>query len=103
VSSIGRVYRPGHAIRARLNIRIVRARATLDEIEKNWKPDGVSSFWIAIVHATLRENDPAFEWLERAFQERAGFMVFLKVIGQFQSLHGDRRFEALVKRVGVPN
>jgi hypothetical protein len=78
-----------------------KARAILDEIEKNWKPDGVSSFWIAAIHATLREHDAAFEWLGRAFQERAAFMVFLKIVAQFRGLHGDPRFERLVKRIGA--
>jgi tetratricopeptide (TPR) repeat protein len=78
----------------------VKARAILEEIEKNWKPDGVSAFWIAIVHATLRESDAAFEWLERAFQERAGFMVFLKEVAHFRAtIFSDPRFEALAKRV----
>ncbi len=80
-----------------------KARAILDEIEKNWKPDGVSAFWIAIVHATLRKHDAVFEWLEKAFQERAGFMVFLKVVAQFEGVRGDPRFDALVKRVGLAN
>ena len=75
--------------------------AILDEIEKNWKPDGVSSFWIATVHAALREHDAAFGWLERAFQERAAFMVFLKINALFRGLHGDPRFETLVKRIGA--
>ena len=80
-----------------------KARAILDDIEKNWKPDGVSSFWIASVHATLREHDAAFEWLETALQERAAFMVFLKIVSQFQGLQGDPRFEKLVKRIGASN
>ena len=79
----------------------VKARAILDEIAKNWKPDGVSAFWIAIVYATLHENDPAFEWLERAFQERSGFMVFLKRIERVprDDCPEMPRFVALVKRV----
>jgi len=80
-----------------------KARAILDDIEKNWKPDGVSSFWIAAVHASLREHDAAFEWLEKAFQERAAFMVFLKPSAQFRGLHADPRFERLVKRIGASN
>ena len=81
----------------------VKARAILDPIENSWKPDGMSSFWIAACHAALREHDAAFEWLERAFQERAAFMVFLKTVGQFQELQGDPRFERLVKRIGASN
>ena len=88
------------AVYANLN-ETGKARTIRDEIEKSWKPDGVSSFWLAVVHAALRENDAAFEWLERAFQERAAFMVFMRWIAQFQGLQGDPRFEALVKRVGA--
>ena len=58
-------------------------------------------FGFAAVHATLREHDASFEWLERAFQERAAFMVFLKINGNFRGLHGDPRFERLVKRIGA--
>jgi serine/threonine protein kinase len=79
-----------------------KAREILEEVEKNWKPDGVSSFWIAVVHASLHENDAAFEWLEKAFQERASFMVFLAGLGQFRILHDDPRFAALAKRIGAP-
>jgi serine/threonine-protein kinase len=81
-----------------------KARAILDEIKTAWKPDGVSSFWIAIVHAALHENDVAFEWLERAYQERAGFMVFLNVVEPLhQRLQEDPRFDALVTRISYGN
>jgi serine/threonine protein kinase/tetratricopeptide (TPR) repeat protein len=79
------------------------ARRILEEVERNWKPDGTSSFGIAAVHACLGEKDAAFEWLEKAFQERVGFLVFLKVALQFDNLHGDPRFDALVKRIGIPD
>jgi len=79
------------------------ARRILEDAEKQWKPDGTSSCWIGGVRACLGEKDTAFEWLERAFQERAGFMAFLKTHPLFENLHGDPRFDALVKRVGIPD
>ena len=79
------------------------AGGILEEIEKNWKPDGTSSFWIAAVHACLGDKDAAFAWLERAFQERVAFLVFLKVAGFFDALQGDPRFDDLVKRIGIPD
>jgi len=45
----------------------------------------------------------AFEWLEKAFQERVAFLIFLKVPSYFGSLHGDPRFDDLVKRIGIPD
>jgi serine/threonine protein kinase/tetratricopeptide (TPR) repeat protein len=77
------------------------AHRILEEAEKNWKPDGASAYWTAVAHACLNEKDAAFEWLEKAFKERASFLVYLKVFRQFQNLHDDPRFDALVKRAGL--
>jgi len=55
-----------------------------------------------IPRARLSEKDQAFEWLEKAFQERAGFLVNLKHYRPFDILHGDPRFDDLVKRIGIP-
>jgi serine/threonine protein kinase len=82
---------------------IGEAREILEEVEKKWKPDGASSLWIAVAHASLGEKDTAFEWLEKAFQERVAFLVFLKVPSYFGSLHGDPRFDDLVKRISIPD
>jgi non-specific serine/threonine protein kinase len=79
------------------------ARTILEEVEKNWKPDGASSFLIASLHGTLGDNDAAFEWLEKAFQERASFLYTLKVSPAFRGLHKDPKFDALVKRIGIPD
>jgi hypothetical protein len=79
------------------------AHRILEEVEKNWKPDGASSYWTAVAHACLKEKDAAFEWPGKAFQERASFLVYLKVFRQFDNLRGDPRFDALVKRIGIPD
>jgi hypothetical protein len=75
----------------------------LEEVEKNWKPDGVSSFFLAVVRARLNEKEMAFEWLEKAFQEHSVWLTYLKIMRYFESLHGDPRFDALVKRIGIPD
>ena len=81
-----------------------QARTLLEEVEKNLKPDGASSFWIATVHACLGENDAAFEWLEKAFQQHAAFLVWNKFFASFpESFRGDPRFDSLVKRIGIPD
>ena len=79
------------------------ARKLAEEVEKDWKPDGVSAFWLACTHACLGDKDVAFEWLERAFQEHAGFLVWLKVFWDLERLRGDPRFDDLVKRIGIPD
>jgi TolB-like protein/Flp pilus assembly protein TadD len=77
------------------------AQRLLDQVENDWKPDGISSFWIACVHACLGEKDVAFVWLEKAVQEQVSFLVWIKPFLPLARLHGDPRFDALVKRVGI--
>ncbi len=83
--------------------KIVEAREMLKESEASWKPGDGSAIWIAGAHVRLVENDAAFEWLEKAFQERATFMAFLKMHPFFADLRGDPRFAALAKRIGIPD
>ena len=83
--------------------KAVEARRIVEEAEKNWKPGDGSSWGIAAVHARLGDKDAAFEWLERAFQEHATFLVFVKFHPLFDALHGDPRFDDLVKRIGIPD
>ncbi|HXJ17721.1 MAG TPA: protein kinase [Candidatus Polarisedimenticolia bacterium] len=82
---------------------VEEAHKLAEEIEKNWKPDGVSAFWLASVHSCLDEKDKAFEWLEKAYQEHTPFLCYLKIMWTHVRLHGDPRFEALLKRVGFPD
>jgi eukaryotic-like serine/threonine-protein kinase len=83
--------------------KIAEARAILDEDKKAWSPGSAISFYIAAVHARLGEKDVAFEWLEKAFQDRIGLLVHLKTMPLVDALHGDPRFDAMVKRIGIPD
>ena len=62
----------------------------------------VSAFDVALIHAALGEKDRAFEWLNKAFEERSSWLVFTKVEPGLDGLHGDPRFQELVQRVGLP-
>jgi serine/threonine protein kinase len=83
--------------------KTLEAREMLKESEAGWKPGDGSAIWIAGAHARLGENDAAFGWLEKAFQERATFMADLKMHPFFADLRGDPRLAALAKRVGIPD
>jgi len=56
---------------------------------------------IARIHAALGEKDQAFEWLERAYQERAFWLNFIKIEPLLDSLRTDARFTDLLRRVGL--
>jgi len=60
-----------------------------------------SPFNIALVYVGLGDKDRALDWLEKAAEERARQIVFLKQDAVFDPLRGEPRFQALVRRVGL--
>lgn len=56
----------------------------------------------AVIYAGLNDGDLAFEWLERAYDERSAWMAYLAVDPRLDALRGDGRFEELLRRVGLP-
>jgi TolB-like protein len=54
---------------------------------------------VAIVYAGLGDLDRAFEWLERAYQERDSGLLSLRVGPMYELLSRDARFQALVARM----
>jgi hypothetical protein len=53
------------------------------------------------VSAGLGRKDEAFEWLERAYEEREALLVWVKVQPAFDPLRDDPRFDALLKKIGL--
>jgi serine/threonine protein kinase/Flp pilus assembly protein TadD len=79
------------------------ARRMLEETRSAWKAGDGSTLSIAAAYAQLEERDAAFEWLERAFQERSSLSFYVPIHPFFTNLHKDPRFHALVKRMGLPD
>jgi len=52
-------------------------------------------------YATLGEKDQAFEWLEKAYQERVGDLIYLKVEYIWDPLRDDPRFHDLLRRMNL--
>ena len=59
------------------------------------------AYFIAEFYATLGERDRAFEWLDRAYEERAGFLIHIKLEPAFDNIRDDPRFAALLRRIGL--
>jgi tetratricopeptide (TPR) repeat protein len=82
--------------------RTGEARAVLADLVTLSRARPVSPYDFAIVHAGLDDRDAALQWLEKARAERAGGLRWLKVEPIFARLRGDRRFEELLRQVGMP-
>lgn len=71
------------------------------DLKKEQAKDGyVMPYIFAAIYARLGEKDQAFAWLERTYEERSAWMVWLKVEPRFDSLRSDPRFADLLRRVG---
>jgi eukaryotic-like serine/threonine-protein kinase len=62
----------------------------------------IPAYYFAIVYAGLDQKDQAFAELEKAFQERSDYLLFLKVWDAMASLRSDPRFQDLLRRIGLP-
>jgi TolB-like protein len=78
------------------------AEKVLEELKELSRIRYVSPFNLACVYAGLNDKDRAFEWLERAYQERSSFMTLLRSETVVDNLRPDPRFKDLLKRMNLP-
>lgn len=82
--------------------RKAEANKVLDELLKLNKTRYVTPAAFVNVYIGLGDKDKAFEWLEKAFQERSNYVAYLKVFPIADPLRSDPRFSDLLRRVGLP-
>lgn len=75
----------------------------LAELKKLHQEGKASPYYLAIVYVGLRDKDQAFIWLDQAYREHSRPLASgLKVNPTWESLHSDRRFTDLLRRIGLP-
>jgi len=77
------------------------ARHVLARLNELSKDKYVSPYGVALVYLGLGENDRAFEWLNRAYEEHAEWVIYLTIDPRLDPLRPDQRFGELVRRVGL--
>jgi serine/threonine protein kinase/tetratricopeptide (TPR) repeat protein len=78
------------------------ARKILQQLTDRSQQTYVQPTWVAVIHIGLGENDPAFDWLQRAYEDRSAWLVNLKVDPFFDPIRSDPKFVDLARRVGLP-
>lgn len=73
----------------------------LRELEELSSHRRVSPYWMSILHAGLGAHDAAFEWLEKTFEQRDVWLVWLKMEPRFDPLRSDPRFHEALQRLGL--
>jgi tetratricopeptide (TPR) repeat protein len=82
--------------------KIAEARRILRELEDEARIRYVAPCLIAALYVGLGDKEQAFVWLEKAFQERDVLLMTLNIESHLDPLRSDRRFQDLVRRVGLP-
>jgi tetratricopeptide (TPR) repeat protein len=78
------------------------AHNIIDELARSSKSGNVSPSYVAGIYSTLGEQDQAFEWLEKAYQERDDQLTWIRVDPIFGSIRSDPRYTDLLRRMGLP-
>ncbi len=81
--------------------RTAEARRILDELQRESRQKNISPYNIAVIYDGLRETDQAFAALDKAYEQRDGNLVNLKVDPEFASVRRDPRFPELLRRIGL--
>ena len=86
----------GYAVTGR-RAEALKVLQSLDEMEKRRY---VSRIYRAYIYAGLGDKDKAFEWLEKAYQERSDSLAWFREDPESKSLQADPRFAVLMRKIG---
>ncbi len=79
--------------------RATESDEALAQLERKY--GDISAFQVAQVRAVRGEADAAFGWLERALETRDAGVALSRVSRQLNSLHGDPRWTAFIRKIGL--
>jgi tetratricopeptide (TPR) repeat protein len=78
------------------------ATLILDDLNKLAKQKYVSPYFLAGIHIALRENERAMECLEKSYEERSHWLLYLHTDPGMDAVRGNAHFQDLLQRVGLP-
>ena len=71
----------------------------MEEQLRQGQPIRPTSF--AIIYSGLNDREKAFEWLEKAYQQRYEGVIYIKCQPYYDNLRSDPRYYDLVQRIGL--
>jgi serine/threonine-protein kinase len=71
-------------------------------IAGTYESRGVRAIELARIYAVIGDQEDAFRWLEKAFEERDGELVYVKTDPRLIKLRRNPRLEDIIRRMGLP-
>ncbi len=78
------------------------AKKVLKELQNRAQKEYIQPIYFAWVYLGLNDIDSAFEYLEKAYQERSWWLVYTKVWPFPEQMVSDPRYTKLLKKIGLP-
>ncbi|HEY8187461.1 MAG TPA: protein kinase [Pyrinomonadaceae bacterium] len=78
------------------------AQKIIEELKAQSRNEYISPYLIAMIYARLGDKDQTLQWLEKAYESRDNWMVWIKVDPGLDILRSDPRFIDLLHRIGLP-
>jgi tetratricopeptide (TPR) repeat protein len=78
------------------------AEALLHELTAAGQSAWVPPYFPALIAAGLGNAAAALDWLEDGYRKRDPYLVWLKCDPRFAALHGEPRFQKLLREIGLP-
>jgi TolB-like protein/DNA-binding winged helix-turn-helix (wHTH) protein/Tfp pilus assembly protein PilF len=78
------------------------AKKMIAELESLWPEHARAALDLAVVFSGLGDKENAMHWLEKAQEIHVSDLIGIGKDPRFVELRSDRRFQALVQRVGAP-
>jgi len=77
-----------------------KAFEVIQQLQDEPQKPYVVPYDIALVYAGLRDKDQAMAWLEKAYEARFGWLIWINVEPKWDFLRDDARFQDLIGRMG---
>ena len=74
----------------------------LEAAKRRAAKEYVSPMKFADIYGPLRRKEETLRYLEQAYAERSPFLVFVQSDANFDFLHAEPRYRAIIKKMGLP-
>jgi adenylate cyclase len=77
-----------------------QAQKILEEFEEKARREYVSPYALAMAHMAVGDLDGTFAWLDKMYEERTPWLIFMNVHPRYDGLRGDPRWHELMRKIG---
>jgi TolB-like protein/class 3 adenylate cyclase/Flp pilus assembly protein TadD len=77
-----------------------QAQKILEEFEEKAQREYVPPYALAMAHMAVGDLDGTFAWLDKTYEERTPWLIFMNEHPRYDRLRGDPRFQELLRKIG---